>query len=39
MILSTAPYPIQFVEDIRLILEEQPKKTMDTTPTDIFLIL
>ncbi len=38
MILSTAPYPIQFVEDIRLILEEQPKKIMDTTPTDIFLI-
>lgn len=38
MILSRAPSAVQFVEDVRLILEQQPKKVFDTHPTDIFLI-
>ncbi len=38
MILSRASSAVQFVEDIRLILEQQPKKVFDTHPTDVFLI-
>jgi hypothetical protein len=38
MILSRAPSAVQFVEDIRLILEQRPKKVFDTHPTDVFLI-
>jgi hypothetical protein len=38
MILSRAASTVQFVEDIKLILEQQPKKKFDTTPTDVFII-
>ena len=38
MILSRVPSAIQFVEDVRLILEQQPQKVFDTEPTDVFLI-
>ncbi len=38
MILSRAPSTVQFVEDVKLILEQQPKKKFDTTPTDVFII-
>jgi hypothetical protein len=38
MILSSVEHPIQFIEDILTILEEQPTKKYDTTPSDIFLI-
>ncbi len=39
MILSRVPSAIQFVEDVRLILEQQVKKVYDITPTDVFLIV
>jgi len=39
MILSRVPYAIQFVEDVRLILEQQVKKVFTTEPTDVFLIV
>lgn len=39
MILSRVPSAIQFVEDVRLILEQQTKKVFDTEPTDVFLIV
>lgn len=38
MVLSRVPYAIQFVEDVKLILEQQAKKVYDTQPTEIFLI-
>lgn len=38
MILSRVPSAIQFVEDVRLILDQQEKKTYPTTPADVFLI-
>jgi hypothetical protein len=38
MVLSRVPYAIQFVEDVKLILEEQAKKVYDTVPTEVFLI-
>jgi hypothetical protein len=38
MILSRAPSAIQFVEEVRQVLEQQAKKIYDTKPTDIFLI-
>jgi hypothetical protein len=38
MVLSRAHSAVQFVEDVRLILEQLPKKIYDTHPTDIFLI-
>lgn len=38
MILSRVPSAIQFVEDVRLILEQQEKKVFDTNPADVFLI-
>ena len=38
MILSRVPSAIQFVEDVRLILEQQPQKVFDTEPADVFLI-
>jgi hypothetical protein len=38
MILSRVPSAIQFVEDVRLILEQQTKKVFETEPTDVFLI-
>ena len=39
MILSRVPTAIQFVEDVRLILEQQAKKVFDTEPADVFLIV
>ncbi|MES2287108.1 MAG: hypothetical protein V4547_15560 [Bacteroidota bacterium] len=39
MILSRVPSAIQFVEDVRLILEQQAKKVFDTEPADVFLIV
>ncbi len=39
MILSRVPSAIQFVEDVRLILEQQTKKVYETAPTDVFLII
>jgi len=39
MILSRVPSAIQFVEDVRLILEQQEKKVFDTEPADVFLIV
>lgn len=39
MILSRVPAAIQFVEDVRLIMEQQTKKIFDTIPTDVFLIV
>ena len=39
MILSRVPSAIQFVEDVRLILEEQVKKVYETEPADVFLIV
>lgn len=39
MILSRVPSAIQFVEDVRLILEQQEKKVFDTDPADVFLIV
>jgi hypothetical protein len=38
MILSRVPSAIQFVEDVRLILEQQEKKEYKTNPCDVFLI-
>jgi hypothetical protein len=38
MVLSRAHSAVQFVEDVRLILEQLPGKIYDTHPTDIFLI-
>ena len=38
MILSRVPSAIQFVEDVRLILDQQEKKVYDTAPADVFLI-
>ncbi len=38
MTLSRVPSAIQFVEDVRLVLEEQTTQKFDTTPTDVFLI-
>ena len=38
MILSRVPSAIQFVEDVRLILEQQAKKVFDTEPAEIFFI-
>lgn len=38
MILSRVSSAIQFVEDVRLILEQQPKKVYDTKPCDVFLV-
>src|ERR1051325_2299924 len=38
MILSRAPSAIQFVEDVRLIIEQHAKKIYETEPADIFLI-
>lgn len=38
MILSRVPSAIQFVEDVRLILEQQVKKVFITEPTDVFLV-
>jgi hypothetical protein len=38
MILSRVPSAIQFVEDVRLVLEQQAKKNYETEPTDVFLI-
>lgn len=38
MILSRVPSAIQFVEDVKLILEQQEKKVYNTTPADVFLI-
>ena len=38
MILSRVPSAIQFVEDVRLILEQQPQKVYETEPTDVFLV-
>jgi len=39
MILSRVPSAIQFVEDVRLILEQQTKKVFETEPADVFLIV
>lgn len=38
MILSRVPSAIQFVEDVRLILDQQEKKSYPATPADVFLI-
>lgn len=38
MTLSRVPSAIQFVEDVRIVLEEQSVKKFDTVPCDIFLI-
>lgn len=38
MILSRVSSAIQFVEDVRLILDQQEKKPYPTTPSDVFLI-
>lgn len=38
MILSRVPSAIQFVEDVRLILDQQEKKVYDTKPADVFLV-
>jgi hypothetical protein len=38
MILSRSPSAVQFVEDIRIILEQVPVKTYETHPTDVFLV-
>ncbi len=38
MILSRAESAVQFVEDIRLLLTQEPKKKFDTLPTDVFII-
>ncbi len=38
MTLSRVPHPIQFVEDVRLILEQEIVTKFNTEPTDIFLI-
>jgi hypothetical protein len=38
MVLSRAPSAVQFVEDVRIILEQLPTKTYETHPTDVFLI-
>lgn len=38
MVLSRVPTAIQFVEDVRLILEQQDKKEYPTKPCDVFLI-
>jgi hypothetical protein len=38
MILSKAPSAVQFVEDIKIILEQNPVKVYDTEVTDIFLV-
>jgi hypothetical protein len=38
MTLSRVPSAIQFVEDVRMVLEEQTTEKFDTTPTDVFLI-
>ncbi len=38
MILSRVPSAIQFVEDVRLILEQQSTKVYNTEPADVFLI-
>lgn len=38
MILSRVPSAIQFVEDIRLIMDQQEKKKYATSPADVFLI-
>jgi hypothetical protein len=38
MVLSKVPSAIQFVEDIKLVLEERPVKKYDTRPAEIFLI-
>ena len=38
MILSRVPSAIQFVEDVKLVLEQQAKKNYKTEPTDVFLI-
>ncbi len=38
MILSRVPSAVQFVDDVRSILEERPGKSYDVSPVDIFLI-
>jgi hypothetical protein len=38
MILSRVASAIQFVEDVRFVLEQQPPKVYPTKPTDVFLI-
>jgi len=38
MTLSRVPSAIQFVEDVRIILEEHSTQKFDTIPTDVFLI-
>ncbi len=38
MTLSRVPSAIQFVEDVRIVLEEHATQKFDTTPTDVFLI-
>ncbi len=38
MILSRVPSAIQFVEDVRIILDQQSIKEYDTEPSDVFLI-
>lgn len=38
MILSRVSSAIQFVEDVRFVLEQQPPKIYPTKPTDVFLI-
>ncbi|MES2591565.1 MAG: hypothetical protein V4608_06750 [Bacteroidota bacterium] len=38
MILSRVSSAIQFVEDVKLILEQQTKKVYETEPADVFLI-
>jgi hypothetical protein len=38
MILSRVSSAIQFVEDVRLILEQQEKKIYETLPADVFFI-
>ncbi|MDX2174573.1 MAG: hypothetical protein SFY56_15825 [Bacteroidota bacterium] len=38
MTLSRVPSAIQFIEDIRIVLEEHSTQKFDTVPTDVFLI-
>jgi hypothetical protein len=38
MILSRVSSAIQFVEDVRFVLEQEPPKIYPTKPTDVFLI-
>jgi hypothetical protein len=38
MILSRVPSAVQFVDDVRSVLEERPGKNYDVSPVDIFLI-